>query len=57
MTYLNIQWSLYPKLVYIYFIKFSNEKIILNTILINQFQKYLFFTFIIIFSNLVFILS
>jgi hypothetical protein len=32
-----------------YFIKFSNEKVGLNTILTNQFQTYLFPTFIILF--------
>jgi len=42
-----IQWFLCYKFINAYFIKFSNEKISLNTILTNQFQIYLFSTFII----------
>jgi len=44
---LNIQWSLCYNFIHVYFIKFSNEKAGLNTILTNQFQTYLFPTFII----------
>jgi hypothetical protein len=33
--------------IHVYFIKFSNEKVGLNTILTSQFQTYLFSTFII----------
>jgi hypothetical protein len=44
---LNIQWYLYYNFIHVYFIKFSNEKVGLNTILTSQFQTYLFFTFII----------
>jgi hypothetical protein len=44
---LNIQWSLYYNFTHVYFIKFSDEKVGLNTILTNQFQTYLFPTFII----------
>jgi hypothetical protein len=44
---LNIQWSLCYNFIHVYFIKFSNEKVGLNTLLTNQFQTYLFFTFII----------
>jgi len=35
-----IQWSLHHNLVHIYFIKLDNEKIGLDTILIDQFQMY-----------------
>ncbi len=44
---LDIQWSLCYKFIHVYFIKFSNENIGLNTILTIQFQTYLFLTFII----------
>jgi hypothetical protein len=44
---LNIQWSLCYKFIHVYFIKFSNENVGLNTILTIQFQTYLFLTFII----------
>jgi hypothetical protein len=44
---LNIQWSLCYNFINIYFIKFSNEKVLLITILTGQFQTYLFLTFII----------
>ncbi len=44
---LHIQWSLSFNFTQIYFIKFSNEKILLNTILASQIQKHLFPTFII----------
>jgi hypothetical protein len=44
---LNIQWALCYNFIHVYFIKFSNEKVGLNTILISQFQTYLFPTFII----------
>jgi hypothetical protein len=44
---LNIQWSLCYNFIDVYFIKFSNEKVGLNTILTSQFQTYLFPTFII----------
>jgi len=43
----NIQWSLCYNFIHVYFIKFSIEKIGLNTILTSQFQTYLFPTFII----------
>jgi len=38
---------------YIYFIKFYNEKIFLNTILINQIQKYMYYSKVsqILYSN------
>ncbi len=44
---LNIQWYLCYNFTHVYFIKFSNEKVGLNTISTNQFQTYLLFTFII----------
>jgi hypothetical protein len=44
---LNIQWSLCYNFIHIYFIKIFNKKVGLNTILTNQFQTYLFLTFII----------
>ncbi len=44
---LSIQLSLCYNFIHVYFIKFSNEKVGLNTILTNQFQTYLFPTFII----------
>jgi hypothetical protein len=44
---LNIKWSLCYNFIYVYFIKFLNEKIGLNTILTSQFQTYLFPTSII----------
>ncbi len=44
---LNIQWCLCYNFIHVYFIKISNEKLGLNTILTNQFQTYLFLTFII----------
>ncbi len=44
---LNIKWSLCYNFTQIYFIKFSNEKVLLNTILTSQIKKYLFLTFII----------
>jgi len=44
---LNIQWYLCYSFIHVYFIKVFNEKIGLNTILTNQFQTYLFPTFII----------
>ncbi len=47
MRPLNIQWLLCYNFIHVYFIKFSNEKVCLNTILTNQFQTYLFPTFII----------
>jgi hypothetical protein len=47
MRPLNIQWFLCYNFIHVYFIKFSNGKIGLNTILTNQFQPYLFTTFII----------
>ncbi len=47
MKPLNIQWSLCYNFIHAYFIKFSIEKIGLNTILTSQFQTYLFPTFII----------
>jgi len=50
---LNIQWSLCYNFIYVYFIKFSNEKVGFNTILSSQLQMYLFPTFIIpIFSKI-----
>jgi hypothetical protein len=39
MMHLNIQWSLYYDLVHIYFIKFYNEKVILNIISNIKFLK------------------
>ncbi len=47
MRPLNIQWSLCYNFIHVYFIKFFNEKVGLNTILTNQLQTYLFLTFII----------
>jgi hypothetical protein len=44
---LNIQWFLCYNFINVYFIKFSNEKVGLNTILTNLFQIYLFLTFVI----------
>jgi hypothetical protein len=44
---LNIQWSLCYNSTNVYFIKFFNENVGLNTILTIQFQTYLFPTFII----------
>jgi hypothetical protein len=43
----NIQWSLCYNFIHVYFIKFFNEQVGLNTILTNQFQMYLLLTFII----------
>jgi hypothetical protein len=43
----NIQWSLCYNFIHVYFSKFSNKKVGLNTILNSQFQTYLFPTFII----------
>jgi hypothetical protein len=40
-------WFLCYNFINVYFIKFFNEKVGLNTILTNQFQIYLFSTFII----------
>jgi hypothetical protein len=48
MRPLNIWWYLCYNFIHIYCIKFSNEKIGLNTILTSQFQTYLFLTFIIL---------
>jgi hypothetical protein len=45
---LIIQWSLFYNFIHVYFIKFYNEKVGSNTILTNQFQTYLFTTFIIL---------
>jgi hypothetical protein len=44
---LTIQWSLCYNFIDVYFIKFSNEKVGLKTRLTNEFQTYLFPTFII----------
>jgi hypothetical protein len=41
----NIQWSLHYNLIYIYFIKLDNEKIDLDTILIDQFQIFIILFF------------
>ncbi len=47
MRPLNIQWCSCYNFIHVYFIKFSNEKVGLNTMLISQIQTYLFPTFII----------
>ncbi len=44
---LNIQWSLCYNFIQTYFIQIFIEKVLLNTILTSQIQKYLFPTFII----------
>jgi hypothetical protein len=44
---MNTLRSLCYNFTQIYFIKFSNEKVFLNTILANQIQKFLFPIFII----------
>jgi hypothetical protein len=44
---LNIEYSLCYNFTQTYFIKFFNEKILLNTMSISQIQNYLFPTFII----------
>jgi hypothetical protein len=51
IPYFNIQWSLYFNLIHIYFIRFNNERILLNTVLTIQFQNYLFFSYIIQFFS------
>jgi hypothetical protein len=45
---LNTQWSLCYNFIHVYFIIIFNEKVGLNTILTNQFQTYLFPTFVIL---------